>query len=183
MISTTSIWNQFHERLLLYIRKRISDPQAAEDLLQDVFIKIHNNVDKLRNDATIGSWVYRITYNTITDYYRNKKIQVDLKESHLQAEVEDENAARTEILEDMKEMISELPEKYRQAIMLTEFEGISQKQLAKHLKLSDSGAKSRVQRARLLLRDDLMRCCHFIFDKYNSVVDFQPHSCCCCTES
>lgn len=183
MTTTETIWTEFHDGLLGFIRSRVNDQLTAEDILQDVFLKIHNKVDTLKDDVALGGWVYRITRNTIIDYYRSKKPHAPLHEIHLLEEDENENEARAEILDDMKGMVLELPDKYQQAILYTDYEGFSQKQLAKDLNLSDSGAKSRVQRARQMLRDDLMRCCHFTFDRYNQIVDFHPHTCCCCTES
>ena len=183
MIKTDIIWSQFHDRLLRFIESRVSDHDIAEDLLQDVFIKIHNNIDSLKNKTTVGSWVYQITRNTIVDHYRSKKSHTDIKENHLLNDDKPENEARSEIIDDMKDMILELPEKYKQALILTEYDGLRQTQLAQYLNLSPSGARSRVQRARQMLRDNLMRCCHFVFDRYNQVIDYHPHGCCCCQEA
>ena len=79
----------------------------------------------------------------------------------------------------LKELIDELPEPYRQALILTEYQGLTQKQLAERMGLSLSGAKSRVQRARDKLRDMLLRCCHFEFDRRGHIVDYYERCCCC----
>ena len=76
-------------------------------------------------------------------------------------------------------MIDEFPEPYRQALLLTDVQGLSQKQLAEQQGLSLSGAKSRVQRARDKLRDLLLQCCHFEFDRRGGIVDYYEHCCCC----
>ncbi len=180
MDKTNIIWKQFHDRLLQFIKQRVGDPHTAEDLLQDVFIKIHNNIDSLKDDLPVGPWVYKIARNTIIDHYRSSKTQAEIQKMQLPDDRNTKNEARSEIMADIKTIISDLPDKYRQALLLTEFDGLSQKQLARHLNLSDSGAKSRVQRARKMIRDDLMRCCHYIFDRYNQVIDYHPHGCCCC---
>jgi RNA polymerase sigma-70 factor (ECF subfamily) len=62
---------------------------------------------------------------------------------------------------------------------MVEFEGVSQTELADRLGISVSGAKSRVQRGRKMLRDILMKCCHFEFDRYGTIIDYYPHCCCC----
>jgi RNA polymerase sigma-70 factor (ECF subfamily) len=80
-------------------------------------------------------------------------------------------------------MIDSLPSHYREALLLTEYEGLSQKDLADRLGISISGAKSRVQRARAMLRDLLMECCHFEFDRYGTVIDYHPIACCCCSRT
>jgi len=92
----------------------------------------------------------------------------------------DETSAEQEIASGLREMVESLPEKYRQALLLVEFEGLSQIKLAKKLGISVSGAKSRVQRGRRMIKDALMRCCHFEFDKYGTIIDSHPITCCCC---
>ena len=79
----------------------------------------------------------------------------------------------------LKELIDELPEPYRQALILTEYQGLSQKQLAENLGIWLSGAKSRVQRARGKLREILLRCCHFEFDRRGHIMDYYERCCCC----
>jgi RNA polymerase sigma-70 factor (ECF subfamily) len=63
---------------------------------------------------------------------------------------------------------------YRDAIIATEYDGLSQVELAQRLGLSVSAAKSRVQRARAMVRETIERCCHFDVDHYGTVVDYTP---------
>ena len=76
-------------------------------------------------------------------------------------------------------MIEELPSIYKEAILLTEYEGLTQKQLAEKLNISLTGAKSRVQRAKKMLKNMLLQCCHFEYDKYGTVIDYCKVCCCC----
>lgn len=73
-------------------------------------------------------------------------------------------------------MIDNLPEPYREAVVLTELEGLTQKELAGRLGISLSGAKSRVQRGRQQLKEMLFDCCRFEFDRRGGVVDCEPRS-------
>jgi RNA polymerase sigma-70 factor (ECF subfamily) len=82
----------------------------------------------------------------------------------------------------MREMVEALPDPYRQALLLTEYEGLTQAELAERLGISLSGAKSRVQRARQKIKDELLACCHFEFDRYGRVIDYWEHCCCCAGE-
>ena len=91
----------------------------------------------------------------------------------------DEEDPEAELALSLKEIINELPEPYRQALLLTVYEGLSQRQLAESLGISLSGAKSRVQRAREKLRNMLLRCCHFEFDRRGHIVDYYQRCCCC----
>ena len=78
-------------------------------------------------------------------------------------------------------MVAALPAIYRDALRLTEYDGLTQKELAQRLGLTVSGAKSRVQRARQLLRQTLLECCHFELDQRNAIISYQPHCGCCTT--
>jgi RNA polymerase sigma-70 factor (ECF subfamily) len=79
----------------------------------------------------------------------------------------------------LKETVLALPEPHRQALLLTEYEGLNQRELAERLGISFSGAKSRVQRARQKLRSVLQECCHCELDRRGRVVDYYPRCCGC----
>ena len=71
--TTERVWETFHVPLQQFIRRRVSDDDAAEDLLQDVFLKIHQHVDTLKDVKKLESWIYRLTRNAIIDYYRSTR--------------------------------------------------------------------------------------------------------------
>jgi RNA polymerase sigma-70 factor, ECF subfamily len=186
--STESIWSEYSHQLKAYILKRIPDSSFADDILQDVFIKIHEKIDSLKDHKKINSWIYQITKNSIIDYYRKQKIKLSdiqlVSEKELNAlEAVDSKTERNpeeRIASGLKVMIDSLPNEYAQALNLVEFQGLSQVQLAKELNISVSGAKSRVQRGRQMLKDSLMKCCHYEFDKYGTIISSHPIRCCCC---
>ncbi len=186
--STEEVWEEFSSVILTFIRRRVSNPSHIDDILQDVFTKIHQNIDTLENSVKIRSWIFQIARNTIIDYYRKQKTKTEDIDTLLLEDKDtvlgiDEIALQTpaqEIAMGLKGMIETLPEKYAQALMLVEFEGLSQVELSQKLGISVSGAKSRVQRGRQLLKDSLMKCCHFEFDRFGTIIDFHPICCCCC---
>jgi RNA polymerase sigma-70 factor (ECF subfamily) len=186
--ATEQIWEEFSSALRSFIAHRVSDPFQIEDLLQDVFLKIHSNIDMLKDSTKIRSWVYQIARNTIIDYYRKQNYELeDIDEIPLEDEIANNSINEIVDLEPaqkvaagLKGMIDDLPEKYAQALYLVEIEGLSQVELAKRLGISVSGAKSRVQRGRQLLKDSLMKCCHFELDRYGKIINYHPICCCCC---
>ncbi len=184
VMTTEKVWEEFHPRLKHFILKRVPDEQNAEDLLQEVFLKIHARIDTLRNEEKLQSWIYQIARNAITDYYREQRATLELPESLLLPEeplVGDDVVK--ELIPSVKAMVDSLPDEYRQALILTEYEGLTQRQLAERLGLSYSGAKSRVQRAREKLKVMLLDCCHFEFDRLGKVIDYQPKcSYCSCDD-
>lgn len=177
-----AIWERYCCRLLAFIRGRIADESEAEDILQEVFIRIHRNLC-CQEWNKLDAWVYRITRNLIIDYYRGRKETVEVDETVPAREydnAETDPAARLSF--SLREIIVRMPEPHRRALLLTEYEGLSQKELASRMGISLSGAKSRVQRAREKLRDMLLACCHFELDRRGRIIDYYKR-CCCCTSA
>jgi RNA polymerase sigma-70 factor (ECF subfamily) len=177
---TKKIWIEFSDQLKRFISRRVSDSSTADDILQDVFIKIHSNIDNLKDDQKVRGWIYRIARNSITDYYRKTKNNPTALKDRYGYEMFADEEAEQEILSGLEAIVKRLPIKYSEAIYLTEFEGLKQKELAEKIGLSLSAAKNRVQRARQMIKDDLMRCCHFEFDSYGTIISYHPITCCCC---
>jgi RNA polymerase sigma-70 factor (ECF subfamily) len=181
-LNIESLYKSLSQKLRQFIRNRIADGAAADDILQDVFLRIHDRIETLRDREKIESWVFQIARNAIIDHYRSRKPDHEEPPEAIAVE-EDDQAMHKKLASGLGAMIDQLPEQYREALRLTELQGLTQKELAERLGISLSGAKSRVQRARALLRDLLMQCCHFEFDRYGMVIDYHPISCRCCQES
>ncbi len=167
-----AIWNHFCCRLQAFIRSRVSDDADAEDILQDVFLRIHRHLCCLPDADKFDSWVYQIARNLIIDYYRRRKELVEIPENLPDDADIPEDDPQADLAGSLKEMIDELPEIYRQALVLSEYQGLKQNELAEKLGISHSGAKSRVQRARRMLRDMFLACCHFEMDRRGRILDY-----------
>ncbi len=177
------IWESFGGRIRAFIYHKISNRSDIDDILQEVFLKIHLNIDNLNDQSKLHGWIYRIAKNTIIDYYRKRKKGIcNIDDIEIGFENKEESP-EDEIASGLRNMIEALPEKYAKALLLTEFHGFSNIELAEKLGISVSGVKSRVQRGRKLLRDALMKCCHFEFDRFGTIFDFHPATCCCCNIS
>jgi RNA polymerase sigma-70 factor (ECF subfamily) len=168
-----NVWAEFAARLGRFIRARVADQATADDILQDVFVRIHRRLDHLRAPAKLQSWLYLIARNAIIDHYRKNRETAELPESLL-AEPPKDSPEACELRDALRQMIEGLPEAYRTAVMLTEFEGLTQQELANRLGITLSGAKSRVQRARGQLKEMLLDCCQFEFDRRGGIVDCRP---------
>ena len=174
------IWAEFSSKIRAFIYRKVHNRAPVDDILQEVFLKIHLNISKLEDNSKMLGWIFQIAQNTIVDFYRKNNLRTqDIDEIEI-ADQKEEKGAAWEIASGMREMVEKLPEKYAQALLLVEFEGLSQIELAERLGISVSGAKSRVQRARQMLRDGLMQCCHFEFDRYGTIIDMHAIGCCCC---
>jgi len=182
MVPTTErVWEEFNIGLKHFILKRVPDEPSAEDILQDVFLKIHTHINTLRETDKLQGWIYQIARNAITDYYRTHKPTPAIPEMPSVTEDPFDDVVR-DLLPYVKELVDSLPPDYRQALILTEYEGLTQKELAERLDISVSGAKSRVQRAREKVKIMLLSCCHFQFDRQGRIIDYEPNCECCANQ-
>lgn len=174
------LWQNFHKELKFFILKRVNCKEDAEDILQEVFIKIQKNIGKLNEEKTLKSWLYKITRNTVIDYYRTRKISQNVTDDILENMPDekdiDEND-NNDIKKCVEVFVKNLPEKQRFVIKYTDYFGKSQKELAEKLNTSYSGAKSRVQRARKEVKRLMEDCCVFKKDKLGNVVDMIERKC------
>lgn len=170
------IWNDFHKELEGFIKSRVKDRDATNDILQDIFIKIQNNIGTLRDESKLSSWIYQITRNTINDYFRKLKPQIEIND--YDTVEENQIIDNMELEKCLKPFVNQLDDKYKEALILTEFKGLTQKQLAEKLDISYSGAKSRVQRAKENLKKLFTDCCAIQSDTYGNVVDYKQKGNC-----
>ncbi len=180
-LTTEAIWDAFHTPLQGFIRRRIADEALAEDLLQDVFLTIHEQIGTLQDVKKLESWIYQIARHAIIDSYRRKRPTITLEEPEVQElpeELPDDDIV-SELFPCVRAMVNALPEQDRQALVLTEYQGFTQKEFGERLGLSFSGAKSRVQRARERLKQQLLACCHFELDRRRHIIDYQVCCQCC----
>jgi len=179
-VETEALWRELRTRLLSFLRRRVATPEDAEDLLQEVFTRIHENASRLGEVESVTGWVYRTAGNAVTDYYRRRGAFERAAEALAAAPstvTENEDAAAEEELSQcLRPLIATLPETYGQALELTELEGRTQGEAAEALGLSLSGMKSRVQRGRTKLKEVLLDCCHVEIDRQGGVVAYEPRS-------
>lgn len=179
--TTESVWQEMRQPLQRYIAGRIQNVQDREDVMQNIFCKIHDNLDRLQDESKIQAWVFQITRNALIDFYRTHRPAVSLAE--LTGEIafadDTEPALAVEVAECIKTIVTNMPDKYRSAIELTELAEASQAELARQTGLSLSGAKSRVQRSRRKLKEILLDCCKVELDSYGNILDYRrKHSSC-----
>jgi RNA polymerase sigma-70 factor (ECF subfamily) len=177
-------WQQIREGLRAFIAKRVADEAAIDDILQEVFLRMHRKLDGLRDPRRVISWVYQITRNAVVDHYRAsvRKREVPaglaadldsaLLSSALSTSAADSSQLRAELAGCLRPMIDRLSKEYRDAVTLVELEGLTQAAAAKQLGLSVSGMKSRVQRGRRQLKQMLDDCCLIQLDRRRGVADY-----------
>jgi RNA polymerase sigma-70 factor, ECF subfamily len=176
----TTIWTDFHKELKVFILNKTRNSADTDDILQEVFIKIIRNIDKVNQAENLRHYLYGIVRNAINDYFRNRKQIADNSEIAEKITEEETQSLNTTIAECcIKPFINKLSENYRDALLITEFQNISQKELAEKLNISYSGAKSRVQRGKEKLKELILNCCSYQIDKYGNLIDTGDKNCGC----
>lgn len=174
------IWRELHDGLLGFIARRVATGEDAEDILQEVMLRIHRHSGDLEHSDRVTGWVYRIASNAIADHYRKPARReqpsgqgTDVPEPEVSWTEPATAEVRGELAACLAPMVERLPVIYREALELAEFEGITQTEAAARLGVSVSAMKSRVQRARGLLKDLLLDCCHVELDNRGVVTAYR----------
>ncbi len=168
-----TIWIDLSEELYKFILGKVKDEQVAKDIHQEVFLKIQTKIYQLKHTSKLASWVYQITRNTIIDYFRKVKDKnVSIDELDI-PEIETNNFDYSNLTNCITKKIEELSSQHKEAIVLTAFKGYSQKELASYLKISYSGTKSRVQKAKEILKKNILDCPNVESDSTGKLIDFE----------
>lgn len=177
MESTVAQGSFFENELKGFVFKRVKDKALTEDIVHDVFIKVQDKIGQLQEPEKATGWIYQITRNMIIDHYRKQSKYIDVS----QVNSYDETYNFNECVENtLRKLLLTLPLKYREALQMAELEDLSQIEMAKRLGVSYSGVKSRVQRARQMLKEKLHEVLIIKTDAYGNIVvcvDRDP-SCC-----
>jgi RNA polymerase sigma-70 factor (ECF subfamily) len=172
--SFQTIYDEFHPKILRYISNIVGE-EEAEDVTQEVFIKISRALGEFRGDSKLSTWVYRIATNAAVDRLRSpthqQRISTSLDES-AEVQVDDRNiwtgekvpalewqVVRKEMSECVQDYIRKLPENYRVVLVLSEIEGLGIQEIADVLGMTKGTVKIRLHRARERLKKDLIANC------------------------
>ncbi|MGL4403572.1 MAG: sigma-70 family RNA polymerase sigma factor [Fusobacteriaceae bacterium] len=168
------IWSELNSHLFSFIRKKVRTREDAEDILQEVYIKLHNNIHTLKEEERIISWIYQITRNTINDCIK-KCYRINLSElddNIITMEEEEDNNLNEEIIESMKQFIEKLPPTSKEIIKLYEFENLSHKEIGEKMGIKENNSKVKLKRAREKLKKELDQCCVFSLDRYGNILNY-----------
>lgn len=175
------LFSDLRSRLQGFVARRVNDPHQAEDLAQEILLRVHRRIGELRDGDRLDAFAYQVARNAITDHYRSRAAARevpageqldDLAEARDEADASEQ--ARQEIAACLRPMVEELPEPYREALKLTDLGGLSQVEAAERLGLSVPGMKARVQRGRQKLRALYVECCQVALDAGGRISGYEP---------
>jgi RNA polymerase sigma-70 factor (ECF subfamily) len=190
--SARGTWQEIERHLRPFVARRLADPSDLEDVLQDIYVRIQAGIAKLRDTERFGPWVYQLARSALADHGRARarhplpaSVPTEEAEAPMPPSDEEEGRAERDLASYIAVFVAALPSPYRQAITLTELQGMTQKDAAEMLGISLSGMKSRVQRGRQQIQEMLQACCVIALDARGHVLSYDrrtngevPENCC-----
>jgi RNA polymerase sigma-70 factor (ECF subfamily) len=163
---------RYGSRIYQLALRQMKNPEDAEEVTQDVLLKVYRKIGAFRGDSALSSWIYRITFNTAMSRLRtlkperaaqhrerNRDGQDEGRQTTIQpadwSHMPDEELLRAQLRRAVMAAIQDLPEIYREPVMLRDIQGLSTEEASTRLHVKDQTLKSRLHRGRLLLRERL----------------------------
>jgi RNA polymerase sigma-70 factor (ECF subfamily) len=197
-VDAGTLWTRFHGELFAFVRPRVDSAEVAEDLLQSAFLSAHRRLVAGDVPEHPRAWLHQIVRNLIIDARRRARRQRDLAEAvfhepafdpvragtHTEADERDAFAAVARALPMFIEALDPI---YRDALHMTELEGLTQTEAAERAGVTLSGMKARVQRGRRQIYEALQQCCEFEVDargrmtnctRRDKAAERDPAACC-----
>lgn len=168
----TTAWTSHEPELRSWLRHRLGNPEEADDLLQDLFIKALRQGERFCSVQNARAWLFEVARNTLADRLRVARETVELPDD-LPAPADETDAVDT-LTACLPRVLSELSAEDNEAITLCDLQGMSQADFAVAKGLNLSAAKSRIQRARLRLKQRMTQVCQVQMDEAGHVSDFVP---------
>jgi RNA polymerase sigma-70 factor (ECF subfamily) len=174
-MSFLEIHDQFYERVRKFILATVRNESAADDLVQEAFIKIQENLDSVRDPAKISSWIFRVAHNLCQDHFRTLKKSASHEEIHeglvnLQETPVQKKMEQGEMSQCVQDQLNLLPESMRSVLIFSDVMEFTQQEIAEILGLSVENVKVRLHRARKKFKAIMEDKCTFEVDERNVLV-------------
>lgn len=176
-----SIYKEYYPKILRYLYRILNDKDLAEDLTQDVFIKVHNGLNTFEGRSKLSTWIYKIATNLANDYFKSPAFQKGKKqtlgEEFIEENKQDKNVwsgdksklsdhilEKKEMNSCIKRYVQQISENYRTVFVLSEYEGLKNKEIGDILGLTLDNVKIKLYRARTQLKKKMEEGCHITFE-------------------
>jgi RNA polymerase sigma-70 factor (ECF subfamily) len=177
------IYDEYYRPVRRFILNTVRNEWVADDLVQETFIKINNNLETVRDASKLKSWIFRIAYNNCQDFFRSRGKSSSLDNEEIQEIPEETSSpavpATQKALEQFQMrqcvfgLVNHLPEPLRSVIILSDVDEFSQQEIADIIGITVANVKTRLHRARKKLKGLLEEHCVFEVDERN-VLTCQP---------
>jgi RNA polymerase sigma-70 factor, ECF subfamily len=181
--SARDAWTTLDGELRPFLARRLRSLTDVDDVMQDVFLRIQRGLPRLREEERFGPWVYQIARSAVAAHRRTAARHPSTSSEPPEDaapvapapdDEDDDGAVERGVAATAAAFVAMLPSPYREALTLTELEGLTQKEAAAMLGVSVSAMKSRVQRGRQRLREALEDCCRIALDARGRVIGCEP---------
>jgi RNA polymerase sigma-70 factor (ECF subfamily) len=176
------IFTKYHPKIIGYLRRLVGEGEA-EDVAQEVFVKVNKGLDDFREESRLSTWIYRIATNAAMDHLRKptfrhttkRPVEDDALASEIDMLPEESNLAldsfliRKDMNECIRSIVNSLPESYRTVLVLSDLEDMTNAEICEVLDLTLDTVKIRLHRARKRLRKELDAQCQFYRDERNEL--------------
>lgn len=173
-------WSEIQQRLRPYVTRRVASAADVDDVLQEIFVRMQRGLAGLRDGERFGGWVYRVAQSAIADAgrarARNPVTVVEEVPETASAEHADQDELQAALGACVALFVARLASPYREAVTLTELEGLTQKDAAQMLGVSLAAVKSQVLRGRAKIRDMFEECCRISVDCRGRVTECVPRA-------
>jgi RNA polymerase sigma-70 factor (ECF subfamily) len=169
------IYDPFYQRVRKFILASVRDESVADDLIQETFLRIQENLDSVRDPAKISSWIFRIAYHLCQDHFRTLKKASSHEEIHdglvnLQETPVQKKLEQSQMSQCVQDQLNLLPESQRSVIFFADVMDFSHQEIADILGLSVQNVKVRLHRSRKKLKAILEEQCNFEVDERNVLI-------------
>lgn len=179
----TDLYKTYSPKVVLYLSRFVGQDDA-EDLMQEVFIKVLNSIHTFKEDSKISTWIYKIATNTAIDKlksagYKREKMQTTSLDyvQPLKAKMKNENSEsdieynflKQEMNQCIADYINKLQNNYRAIFLLKEYDDFTIDEIASIMGITNENVKIRLHRARKKLHESLLANCSFYYDEYSKL--------------
>jgi RNA polymerase sigma-70 factor, ECF subfamily len=175
---TEQTWREVMAQLRAFVRRRIADPERADDIVGDILLRILRGLGSVDNRQRLAPWVSRVARNAVIDEYRRagrrREQLVPATEDAAMYADDESSTVLAELAGCLRPLLAGLPPEQRRAVELVDLDGMLQADAARREDVSVSGMKSRVQRGRRRLAELLGQCCTLTFDARGLPMEYTP---------
>lgn len=162
---TQKIWSDFKDELYFFILKKVKSRELTNDIFQNTFMKIHQNLASLEKEEKVKAWIFQIARNEIANHFHRETIDGQKLENSKEIPLSEYQDICC-----FDKFINDLPKLYKQVIELIYIKGLKQKEAAKELEISLENVKARIKRAKDILKTRFSECCQYEWDKNGKLV-------------
>ncbi|APY01460.1 sigma-70 family RNA polymerase sigma factor [Lacinutrix venerupis] len=158
-MTTKEVWQIYSSDLKRFIFSKVKNDAVADDILQDVFIKVHTKLSTLQDVSKLKSWLFSIARYSVLDYFKTSNKTFEIANFEIETQIKETTHTEKECLYGI---LKSLPKKYSEPLFLSDIKGVKQLDIAKQLNLTLPAVKSQIQRARKMVAQGFKDCCGFV---------------------